>query len=1825
VQQTGISGTAISNQSPNLNTNYTLSANSTAAINTGNNNFYNNLTNPPATDLFGNQRIQNTTIDIGAYEFTSITPTAGIVYVNKNIAAGGNGSSWNTAVKELSDALKAAKTDNTITQIWVAKGTYKPLYTPKDGATYGTNQGQDNAFALMNGVKIYGGFAGTNETNISQRDFTQNETILSGDIDNDDVGGTINGNNAFHVVVSVQNNNTAVLDGFTISGGNANGSNFPFIGGQSVDGSYGGGIAVIYLSNPVISNCIIKNNSAINGGGGIYTKISSAPNISNCTISNNTATYGAGMYNNGSSPIVTNSVITGNTAINTGNGGGVSNTGSSAQPLFVNTAIIGNTATNLGGAFYNENSSAPTMTNCTIAGNTSNSGVIYSFGTGTSPKVYNSIIWSNSATISNIGGGSITVSNSIVPGGYQGTGNSGNNPNLNTNYTLSATSTAAINAGNNTYYNNGVFNTQYPATDLSGNARIQNTTIDMGAYEFTTVVITPTAGIVFVNKSVTVSGDGSSWNTAVKELSDALKAAKTDNTIQQIWVAAGTYYPMYSPRDGANFTNETFDNAFLLVNGVKMYGGFNATNPENSINNRNITANPTILSGDLDGDNTISANDAHHVVLGVNAGNTTAIDGFIIERGFASSLVGNNITVTSVTISQENGAGMYLTNNSSPIISNCIIRNNTTDIYGGGIFNLNTSSPVISNCTIDNNTAGSGGAGIYNGGNSSPSINNSIIRNNITNNLGGGISNNGTANPKITNCTITGNSAVNGGGIANVFSITSLLITGCNISGNTATTGGGIYNFDASPIITNSTIAKNTNSGIANGGSTPTINNCIVWANGTAGISDAGGSNSTVSNSIVQGGFSGTNISSQNPQFTDENNGIFTLTSTSPAVDAGDNGYYQNLSVTPPTTDLAGNTRIQGTKIDLGAYESSFSGTPSQGVIIYVKKGGAGTMDGLSWANAAPELADVLVQAKIFGGISEIWVAKGTYYPMYSPEDGANFGTNQGRDNAFLLVSNVKLYGGFDPDNGKDDMTNRDSLASNNGTILSGDMDGNNVLDNGNAYHVVISARNVNGAELNGFTIKGGNATGANDISINNQSIYENFGGGIYNINSYAKINACSITDNYAEYAGGIYIYDYDQLHPFITNSIINNNTAINGGGTLNESSAQVFTNVLFTNNTATNGGAAYIVLSTSSFVNCTMYGNSSGIFNDAGGAGEIYNSILWNNNNDFPTGGATTYNSIVQSTNGYANGGNTSNANPNLNTTDYTLSANSTAAINTGNNTNYLSTFSTTDLAGNTRIQNTTIDMGAYESPYNNAVTITPNSSGIVFVNKSVSGGNGSGDSWTNAVAEVADALKAAKIQNDISPQTIQQIWVADGIYYPKYSPRDGANFADEGRDNTFLLVKDVKLYGGFSGNGTETDISQRDTLGYNTNLNGNEYNYHVVVSSGDAGDAVLDGFYISKGNGTGTSGSIPVNGISVIRKLFGGGVYNNNSSPTISNCRIANNTSTDAGAGIYNENNSSATINNCSIDFNISNYQGGGIYNVNSSLKISNSNIDNNQAASSGGNIYNIGTSLFITNSHITNSNNEGVYNILGGKVTLVNTLLKGNQGTALFNELNISNPNTATLTNCTVTQNNFGIINKQNLTVSNSILFGNGNGSISNTGTANISNSIVDGGYAGTNVLNEDPHFTNPGGNDFTLQSISGAINTGDNNLYTGTNLNIHTDKDLAGNLRLQQSLIDMGAYESPYTGTLAVSDINKNNINVYPNPTDGELRITKQGSAQANYKLQNNSIIQLFDMSGRKMNAKNISNAGNVTKLDISHLPSGTYFLKINNETVKVIKR
>jgi len=139
-----------------------------------------------------------------------------VVFVDQNAAGAGDGSNWADAYLDLQSALDAAEqAAGEIREVWVAAGTYKPSKrTNPDDPRSAT-------FSLLDGVSLYGGFAGT-ETSIDDRDLDAHAAILSGDFNGDDEPGFRNyDENALHVVTARDLPGALVFDGFTVTGGYA--------------------------------------------------------------------------------------------------------------------------------------------------------------------------------------------------------------------------------------------------------------------------------------------------------------------------------------------------------------------------------------------------------------------------------------------------------------------------------------------------------------------------------------------------------------------------------------------------------------------------------------------------------------------------------------------------------------------------------------------------------------------------------------------------------------------------------------------------------------------------------------------------------------------------------------------------------------------------------------------------------------------------------------------------------------------------------------------------------------------------------------------------------------------------------------------------------------------------------------------------------------------------------------------------------------------------------------------------------------------------------------------------------------------------------------------------------------------------------------------------------------------------------------------------------------------------------------------------------------------------------------------------------------------
>lgn len=212
-----------------------------------------------------------------------------IVYVDDDASPGGDGQSWNTAFRYLQDGLAVAVAGD---EIRVGQGIYRP-----DQSEYGNASQLDRgaSFHLQLGIRLMGGFAGYVASNPDDRDPQLYLSTLSGDLMQDDGPNfTHYDDNSYTVLSSVDTDESTHLNGFVISGGNADiGVNDP----DHPERFRGGGL---WLRNAPIqmSHCVIEMNSA-SLGGGIYAHLGEAPSISFCRFLHNRATAangGGGLY-----------------------------------------------------------------------------------------------------------------------------------------------------------------------------------------------------------------------------------------------------------------------------------------------------------------------------------------------------------------------------------------------------------------------------------------------------------------------------------------------------------------------------------------------------------------------------------------------------------------------------------------------------------------------------------------------------------------------------------------------------------------------------------------------------------------------------------------------------------------------------------------------------------------------------------------------------------------------------------------------------------------------------------------------------------------------------------------------------------------------------------------------------------------------------------------------------------------------------------------------------------------------------------------------------------------------------------------------------------------------------------------------------------------------------------------------------------------------------------------------------------------------------------------------------------------------------------------
>ncbi|MBI3151172.1 MAG: hypothetical protein HYZ21_03515 [Chloroflexi bacterium] len=323
--------------------------------------------------------------------------------------------------------------------------------------------------------------------------------------------------------------------------------------------------------------------------------------------------------------------------------------------------------------------------------------------------------------------------------------------------------------------------------------------------------------IIYVNDDASGAGTGADWTNAFKKLQNALDAAVAGD---QIWVAAGIYYP----DEGTLQTNNDRTESFILEDNVDLYGGFAGT--ETQLSQRNIAANPTILSGDIDKNDTntdgndiaettadIVGSNSYHIVLGDNSSSATTFDGFIITAGQANGAGGDMVgagmynfystpTLVNLTFSgnyaSSQGGGLSNYNSDTISLTNVVFTGNSAGLSGGGMQNINNSNAVLTNVTFSGNEAGAGG-GMENSLNSQATLTNVTFSQNDGGSQGGGYYNTTGSESTLANVDFLNNSAGYGGGMFDQNGYAQIL-SNVTFDGNTAgANGGGLYTANNGP------------------------------------------------------------------------------------------------------------------------------------------------------------------------------------------------------------------------------------------------------------------------------------------------------------------------------------------------------------------------------------------------------------------------------------------------------------------------------------------------------------------------------------------------------------------------------------------------------------------------------------------------------------------------------------------------------------------------------------------------------------------------------------------------------------------------------------------------------------------------------------------------------------------------------------------------------------------------------------------------------------------------------------------------------------------
>jgi len=460
--------------------------------------------------------------------------------------------------------------------------------------------------------------------------------------------------------------------------------------------------------------------------------------------------------------------------------------------------------------------------------------------------------------------------------------------------------------------------------------------------------------VIYVDQQANGSNNGRGWANAFTDLQDALLYASTVPCVEEIWVARGTYKP-------AGFNGDRTA-SFQLRSNLAIYGGFAGT--EAALSQRNISANPTILSGDLNSDDNgdLNASDnSKQLVNASEADSTAALDGFVLtsakDTSTSPAAVGGALVCNNSRASLRNlrilncastyGGGAYVSGVSHVLFDTCEFTGNRAFARGGAC-EANGAGAIaqFKHCRFAENLASMSGSAPLNGlggaiscfGPAAAYVSwTDFVQNSAGD--GGAISLEGGGSATVMNARFLANRAVaiNGaGGGARSIGTGSLYLYNCLMQANTAPAGSAVLELTgpsglSKTVLVNCTLvgnqAQQASAAVVTGPNGPgakvEVTNSIVWAN-TAGANSGesaqiqvAGGDVLLERSIIQGwtgALGGSGMNGADPLFVSpsgpgddglwgtSDDATLQVHAGSPAIDSGD-----TLSVPQDIFDLDDN------------------------------------------------------------------------------------------------------------------------------------------------------------------------------------------------------------------------------------------------------------------------------------------------------------------------------------------------------------------------------------------------------------------------------------------------------------------------------------------------------------------------------------------------------------------------------------------------------------------------------------------------------------------------------------------------------------------------------------------------------------------------------------------------------------------------------------------------------------------------------------------------------------------------------------------------------